>query len=122
MEAAIVAVALIGFIAFRQWLAHNRRMMIHRERMLAIEKGVALPPLEQEIRRSNINVQRILLLAGLTWLAIGIAAFVTLNALLMFASAKFTDEIPRGIQWAAIAPIGIGLSHVIVYLVGRNKA
>ena len=122
MEAAIVAVALIGFIAFRQWLAHNRRMMIHRERMLAIEKGVALPPLEQEIRRNNWNVQRILLLAGLAWIAIGIAGFVTLTALLMFSSSKFTDEIPRGIQWAAIAPIGIGLSHVIVYLVGRNKA
>ena len=53
MEAAIVAVALIGFVAFRQWLAHQRRMMIHRERLLAIEKGVALPPLEQEIRRNN---------------------------------------------------------------------
>ena len=122
MEVAIVAVALIGFIAFRQWLAHNRRMMIHRERMLAIEKGLTLPPLEQEIRRSSVNVQRILLLAGLTWIAIGIAAFVTLNALLMMASSRFTDDIPRGIQYIGIAPIGIGLSHLIVYLVGRNKA
>ena len=67
-------------------------------------------------------MQRILLLAGLTWIAIGIAAFVTLNAVLMASSSKFADEIPRGIQWVGLAPIGIGLSHVIVYLVGRNKA
>jgi len=47
---------------------------------------------------------------------------VTLNALLMMASSRFTDDIPRGIQYIGIAPIGIGLSHLIVYLVGRNKA
>ena len=45
-----------------------------------------------------------------------------MSALLMFSSPKFTDEIPRGIQWVALAPIGIGVSHVVVYLVGRNKA
>jgi len=115
-------VALIAFIAFRQWLAHHRRIMIHRERVLAIEKGVELPPLEQEIRRSNVDVQRILLLSGLIWVVLGVTAFVVVTAVLMAASDKFTDEIPRGIQYAAIAPVGIGLAHLIVYFVGRNKA
>jgi len=122
METAIVMVALIAFIAFRQWLAHHRRIMIHRERVLAIEKGVELPPLEQEIRRSNVDVQRILLLSGLIWVVLGVTAFVVVTAVLMAASDKFTDEIPRGIQYAAIAPVGIGLAHLIVYFVGRNKA
>jgi hypothetical protein len=29
--------------------------------------------------------------------------------------------IPDGTQWIALAPIGIGISHVIVYLVGKQK-
>ena len=119
---AIVIVALIGFVAFRQYLSHHRRIMIHRERIAAIEKGVALPPVEQEIRRSNINIQRILLLAGLVWVVLGIAFFVVLSAVLVMASDKFTQDIPRGIQYAAIAPIGIGLAHLVVFFVGKNKS
>jgi hypothetical protein len=53
MEVAIVMVAVIGYLAFRQWLQFNRRTMIHRERLAAIEKGVDLPPVEQEVRRSS---------------------------------------------------------------------
>lgn len=114
---AIIIVALIGFVAFRMYLSHHRRIMIHRERMVAIEKGIA-PPVEQEVRRSNINVQRVLLLSGLIWIALGISAFVTLSAILVMASSKFTNDIPRGMQYIAIAPIGIGLAHLIVYFVG----
>ena len=45
---------------------------------------------------------------------LGVAAFVTLNVVT-------TKEIPPGIQWVAIAPVGIGLSHLLVYLVGKKK-
>jgi hypothetical protein len=116
METAIVVVALIVFVAFRQYLAHHRRIMIHRERVAAIEKGVALPPVEQEVRRSNINVQRILLLSGLIWISLGIAAFVTLATV---TTSK--EELPHGIQYVAIAPVGIGIAHLIVLLVGKNR-
>jgi len=119
-ENAIIIVALIAFVAFRQYLSHQRRMMIHRERLAAIEKGVALP-VEQEVRRSNINVQRILLLSGLIWLALGVTAYVVLSAVLHMAGPRFTDEIPAGIQYVAIAPVGIGVAHLIVFLVGRKK-
>ena len=118
---AIVIIALIGFVAFRQYLSHHRRIMIHRERIAAIEKGVPLPPVEQEIRRSNVNVQRILLLAGLIWVVLGIAMFVVLSSVLVMASDKFTEDIPSGIQYAAIAPIGIGLAHLIVFFFGKSK-
>lgn len=122
-ENVIITVALIGFVAFRLYLSHHRRIMIHRERIAAIEKGVALPPLEQEVRRSNFNVQRILLLGGLIWIALGIATFVALSSILVMASPKFSDEIPRGIQYVAIAPIGIGIAHLVVFFVGpRNGA
>ena len=44
---ALVFIALIGFAAFQQYLRHHRRIMIHRERLAAVEKGIDLPPLER---------------------------------------------------------------------------
>lgn len=120
MEVAIVMVALLGYLGFREWLRHNRRSMIYKERLMAIEKGVELPPLEQEVQRRAWNVQRILLLAGLTWISLGVGAYVTLAALL-YSPANAKLEIPPGIQWVGVAPAAIGLSHLIVYLVGKKK-
>ncbi len=120
MENAVMVVAVIACFCFFQWLRHQRRVLVHRERLAAVEKGVALPPLEQEVRRNSWNVQRIILLAGLTWISIGIGAFVTLSALLAFPS-KVTEDIPRGMQWIGVAPFCIGLSHVVVYLVGKGR-
>jgi hypothetical protein len=119
VEVAIVIVALIAFVGFRQWLKHQRRVMIHRERLSAIEKGVELPPLEQEVRRSNWNVQRILLLAGLIWISLGMSLFVVLSTVL--AHPEGLEGLRQGFQWVGVAPIMIGLSHLIVYLVGRKK-
>jgi hypothetical protein len=118
---ALVFIALIGFAAFGQWLRHHRRVMIHRERLAAVEKGIELPPLEQEVQRSSWNVSRILLFAGLCWLSVGIGVFVVLSALLAHPTPQTADMLP-GIQWVAIAPIGIGLSHLIVYAVGRKNS
>lgn len=117
MEIVIVIVALIAFAGFRQWLKHQRRVMIHRERIAAIEKGVEIPPLEQEVSRNNWNVQRILLLSGLIWISLGIGTFVVLKALL--ANPGSIDL--QGYQWIGIAPVMIGFSHMIVYVVGRRK-
>ena len=94
--------------------------MIHRERLAAIEKGIDLQPLDQEVRRSNWNVQRFLLLAGLVWLSLGAGAFVTLSVMLA-RPTPVTEGIPQGMQWIAVAPICIGLSHLIVFLIGKKK-
>ena len=120
MEVAIVMVAVIGYLAFRQWLQLNRRTMIHRERLAAIEKGVDLPPVEQEVRRSSWGVQRFLLLAGLVWVSLGVGTFVTLSALLAYPT-QVTQGIPQGLQWIGLAPVCIGLSHLVVYLIGKKK-
>ena len=77
MEFAAVAIAVVAYAGYREWLRHQRRTLIHRERLAAIEKGIALPPLEQEEKRRSWNVQRTLLLAGLIWLSLGICAYVT---------------------------------------------
>lgn len=120
MEIAIVMVAVIAYLAFRQWLQFNRRTMIHRERLAAIEKGVDLPPVEQEVRRSGWNVQRLLLLAGLVWASLGVGTFVTLSALLAHPT-PVSQDIPQGLQWIGLAPVCIGVSHLIVYLIGKRK-
>jgi hypothetical protein len=120
METAMVSVAVIGYLAFRQWLQFNRRRMIHRERLASIERGVDLPPLDQEVRRSRWNVQQVLLLAGLVWVSLGVGAFVTLSALLAHPT-PVTEAIPQGLQWIGLAPLCIGLSHLVVYLIGRKK-
>jgi hypothetical protein len=69
----VLALAVIlAFVAFVQWMRQQRRLMIHRERIAAIEKGIELPPVTQEVQRSSWNVQRLLLLAGLVWISIGV--------------------------------------------------
>jgi len=120
METALIVVALLAYLGFRQWLRQQRRNMIHRERLAAIEKGVELPPLEQEVQHSSWNVQRILLLAGLTWIALGISAFVVLTALLSNPTGAAKD-IPQGMQWIGVAPAAVGIAHLIVYFAGRKK-
>src|SRR5207249_8474568 len=110
MEIAAVAIALIAYAGYREWLRQQRRTLIHRERLAAIEKGVDLQPLEQEQKRTSWNVQRTLLLAGLIWLSLGICAYVTLSAVIASpANAKL--EIPPGVQWIGLGPTAIGISH-----------
>ena len=118
--AAAVWIAIIGFVAFYQWLRHQRRVLIHRERLAALEKGVELPPLERETQRSTWNAQQFLLLAGLIWISLGVGAIIVLNALVSNGSPG-AAEIPDGIQWIGLAPIGIGISHLVVFFVGRKQ-
>jgi len=109
--------------------------MIHRERLAALEKGVEPPPLvEEEIQRTSWNVQRLILLAGLCWISVGIALFGAINELsgqtlqLPWGSGNATGQpifldlhIRPGMRWLAFAPIGIGISHLIVYFTGRRQ-
>lgn len=118
MEVTIVIVALIAYVGFRQWLRHHRRIMIHRERLAAVEKGIDLPPLEQEVGRNSWNVQRVLLLAGLCWIAIGIGASAVVASI---NSHPDNSNLPQGLEWIGLAPVGIGVAHVVVYLVGKKR-
>lgn len=120
MDVAIVWVALIAYAGFRQWLQHQRRMMMHRERIAAIEKGVPLPPVEAEVRRKAFNMRPLLLLMGLIWLSIGIGAFVLISVVLSYPPSDATREIPQGAQYIGIIPAGIGLAHLITYLAGMR--
>lgn len=115
---AVIIVVSVVYVGYQQWLRHHRRLMIHRERVAALERGVALPPLDEEIQLKNWNVQRFLLLAGLSWISLGIGAFVFLQAMHVYHphSGNFS-----GTQWIGVPIVLIGLSHLIVYGVERHR-
>lgn len=135
--AGVIVVTLILAAAatyiFQMWARHQRRLMIHRERLAAIEKGVDLPPVEQEVQRRGWNVQRLLLLAGLVWVSLGVAVFPLLKGLggQSFRIPWGYDntgnplwpmvQVPSGLEWIGAALIGIGASHLITYIVGRQR-
>ena len=65
----LLLIVLVFYTAFQQYLRHHRRIMVHRERLAAMEKGIDPPPMvELEVQRWSWNVQRLLLLAGLVWM------------------------------------------------------
>ena len=110
-SSSVVILAIAATYIFQMWARHQRRLMIHRERLAAIEKGIELPPLEQEIQKRNWNVQRLLLLAGLVWISVGIGAFPLLNRL-----GGQTITMPWGYDqlgpvWAKV-PIPAGLEWI----------
>ena len=72
MEVAIVMVALIAYVGFRQWLQHQRRVMVHRERLLAAEKGIEMPAAQQETRKANEERRKVDWLAFTGGVAVGL--------------------------------------------------
>jgi hypothetical protein len=132
--AAVVVVAGVVHAGFQQFLRLQRRQMIHRERLAALEKGVELPPLEHEIQRRSWNIQRILLLAALIWISVGFGVYLVLVNLagqtfhVVWGNDRLGNPfwvpftIRDGMQWAGVAFFGIGLSHLVVYALGRERA
>ena len=81
--------------------------------------------LDSEVTRIKESVGqvgdiRVLLMAGLIWLSLGVCMFVTLSAVIG-AQRDSPDAIPTGIQWVGLGPVAIGISHLIVYATGKRK-
>ena len=123
MAEAAVLVCIIVYIAFRNWLHHDNRRMLHRERMAAIEKGIELPALTQEAERKSWSVQRFLLLAGVSWIFIAMGAFIGLTVILGGSGpGPLPDGLPsRGLQFVSIIPLGIGIAHLITFWAGERR-
>jgi hypothetical protein len=125
MEAFAFAASLaviFAFLGFGMWLRQQRRVMIHRERLAAIEKGLEqVQPVEQEASRITFNVQRLLLLAGLIWISVGIGFYMVFAAIVANPNPLSSQGVPYGIQYAGFGMIGIGLSHLVAYAAGRTK-
>jgi hypothetical protein len=113
---AVIIVVSVIYVGYQQWLQHHKRLMIHRERVAAIERGVTLPPLDVELQRKNLGVQRLLLLAGLSWISLGIGLFPFMHVMARY----HTRGEFGGMQWLAVPLVLIGVSHLVVYAVERS--
>lgn len=116
---AFVAVVL-AFVGFRQWLGHQQRVMIHRERLVALEKGAEPPPWPDAPHPgTGLGTHGVLLLSGLIWLALGIGGMIA--AYVIVPSLTIPDAPPRSIFLMGLAPTLVGVAHLIVYRIQRRK-
>ena len=113
----LVVASVLAFVGFRQWLRHQQRNMVHRERLAALEKGADLPPWPDEApSRFDFGLDSVLLLSGLIWLAIGLGGML---AAFVIVSQPQIQSIPEAVP-PQIALIGVpvalvGVAHLVVY-------
>jgi hypothetical protein len=118
----LLMIALIAFVAFQQGLRHRRRVLLHQERLAAIEKGLELPTLEKEMEEQRQNRTNLLLLSGLRWISVGITGGFVLRVLALSEIGRQDAEFVPELAWIGLIPAGIGLSHLIAYWVGERRA
>jgi hypothetical protein len=151
----LILVALLAFLAAVLVMAtmasrFKQRELQHQERMAALEKGVALPPLSEFSRQPAPFNPRALLLRGLLWLFTGIAitialaciiatgqhqepAWVRVNEanharaegaspaeILQIMNDQHSDGPNAGIALIGLIPIGVGLAYLISWRSARG--
>ena len=144
----LVFIAAVGLFVFALYMRFRRRELLHKERLAAIEKGVALPDL------TDIEAgARIYLLRGMIWLLSGIAlsvCLVALSATMRFpksAEQRFReantiarlggtaeqiqqaqndtgsqDRLPYAVSLIGLVPIGVGVAYLIFYRVETARS
>lgn len=116
----------VGIVAVTSYFSHKRLELVHRERMAAIEKGMAPPgelpdphkeerekPQEEEGRKSPPDY----LLTGIFWLCPGAA--VAIFSLVFLADVHQAIRLP--ILGVAIACAGVGAAYLAVYFVEQER-
>ena len=110
----IVIAVVLAFVGFRQWLGHQQRLMVHRERLAALEKGVEPPPWPAAPPAgTGLGTRGVLLLSGLVWIALGVGGMVA--AAVIVPGLKIPDAPPPTIWLMGLAPALVGVAHLIVY-------
>ena len=108
---AIVMGVGIGMLAI--WIDYRKKREIfelhHKERLLAIERGMEVPPLPQALfddgrRSGRMTVAGDYLRRGLLWLLVGLA----------ISTALALNEYLSSAAWGLI-PIAVGLAYLIFY-------
>ena len=110
---------LFAFIGYRHWLRHQQRVLIHKERLAALEKGADLPAWP-EAARAAMGAPDILLLSGLIWLALGIGGMIAAFAIIPQIQ-HLHDAPPTNIGLLGIPVAMIGVAHLVVYAVLRLR-
>jgi dolichol kinase len=114
MVAIIMGIG-VGMLAL--WLDHQKKIHIfelhHKERLMAIERGMEVPPLPAEFFQGRAKAETSLLSNlrwGLIWLLLGLA----------IAAAIILNGDSARAAWGLI-PIAIGLAQLIFYSIGRRQ-
>ncbi len=116
----IIAIVMgIGLGMLGLWLDYQKKTHIfdlhHKERLMAIERGMEVPPLPAEFfssgRSSQVNVRSSSLRWGLVWLLLGMA----------FALALLINDGPEAASWALL-PIAIGVAQLLYYKLDKPSA
>ncbi len=112
---AIIMGIGVGMLAL--WLDHQKKIHIfelhHKERLMAIERGMEVPPLPAEFFHGRGKSETSLisnLRWGLIWLLLGLA----------IAAAMILNGDSARATWGLI-PIAIGLAQLIFYSIGRRQ-
>ena len=112
---AIIMGIGVGMLAL--WLDHQKKIHIlelhHKERLMAIERGMEVPPLPVEffLERGKSETS---LDSNLRW---GLILFLLGLAI---ATALILNDDSSSAAWGLI-PIAIGLAQLIFYSIGRRQ-
>jgi hypothetical protein len=109
--------SVLAYIGFRQWLRHQQRVMVHRERLAALEKGADLPAWPDEpSSRFEFGMDSFLLLSGLMWLAIGLGGMFAAFVIVGHPNVqRIEDAVPPSIALIGLPVALVGVAHLIVY-------
>ena len=114
--------SVLTFVGFRQWLRHQQRVMVHKERLVALEKGVDPPAWPSDTSKSYLGVDTLLLLSGLIWLAIGLGGMVAAFVIVSQPQIQRIPEAPPSYIALIGLPVAlVGIAHLIVYYLRRGS-
>lgn len=115
--------SILAFIGFRQWLRHQQRKMVHRERLAALEKGADLPPWPDDRTTPGFgfSLDSVLLLSGLIWLALGLGGMLAAYVIVSTPQVQqLPDAAPPQIALIGVPVALVGIAHLVVYAVRRR--
>ena len=116
----------IGIVAVTSYFSHKRLELVHRERMAAIEKGLAPPgdlpdpEKEERARKDEEDARKSppdYLRTGLFWLCPGAA--VVIFSLVFLADVHAGIRLP--ILGVAIACAGVGAAYLAIFFVEQER-
>lgn len=112
----------VGIVAVTSYFSHKRTELIHRERMAAIEKGIMpsgpLPDADKEEEEAEgPKTPPDYLRRGIFWLCPG-AGLVAFSILFL---SEVSAAIRLPILGVSIACAGIGVAHIVIYLIESEK-
>ena len=118
----LVVASVLAFVGFRQWLRHQQRAMVHRERLAALDKGADLPPWPDEApSRFDFGLDSVLLLSGLIWLAVGLGGMAAAYIIVAQPQIqRLPDVVPPHIALIGLPVALVGVAHLIVYRIRKS--